>query len=238
MNVVFGRHTVAEALKAGTRITKILIAHGVRNASVLDEIRRLAASAGIPVAGENRRRMDDIAGSDSHQGVVAYVPDFEYVSRDRAAEQNRLVLLDGISDPVNLGSILRSAEALGWGGVMIPSRRSADVTAAVRKTAAGAAERVPVARVGSVAEAVSWLKERGFWIVGLDPAGDQNYDEFSFPDQTCLVVGSEGRGLSRLVRERCDVLLRIPMQGALASFNAAVAAAVVMAEESRRRRLL
>jgi 23S rRNA (guanosine2251-2'-O)-methyltransferase len=167
------------------------------------------------------------------------VAEFSYLERSALVGDGpcRLVLLDRITDPANLGSILRSADGFGWTGVLLPTRRSVGVTPAVRKVAAGAAERIPVARVGSTAETVSWLKDRDVWVVGLHPEADESYEGLSFSERLCLVVGAEGRGLSRLVRERSDALVRIPMEGSLASINAGVAAAIVMATEASRRRL-
>lgn len=238
MNVVFGRHPVAEALKAGAPISRIIVAAGMKPSLLIDEIRDLALSSGIPVVEKNRRHLDELTGNGTHQGIVAVVPEFSYVERSAIVGDGpcRLVLLDGITDHANLGSIFRSADAFGWTGLMLPSRRSAGVTPAVRKVAAGAAERIPVARIGSAAEAVSWLKDREVWVVSLHPEADESYEGFSFPERVCLVVGAEGRGLSRLVRERSDALIRIPMEGSLASINAGVAAAIVMAREASKRR--
>ena len=146
----------------------------------------------------------------------------------------RLVLVEGITDPANLGSILRSADAFGWEGVLVPEHRSVGITPAVRKVSAGATERVPVVRTGSPAAAIRLLQERhAFGVVGLDPAAPVDYHEAGYPERTCLVVGAEGPGLSRLVKQRCDLTVRIPMRGALASINAAVAAAIVMSEAGR-----
>jgi 23S rRNA (guanosine2251-2'-O)-methyltransferase len=146
----------------------------------------------------------------------------------------RLVLVEGITDPANLGSILRSADAFGWEGVLVPEHRSVGITPAVRKVSAGATERVPVVRTGSAAATISLLQERhAFGAIGLDPAAAVDYHEADYPERTCLVVGAEGPGLSRLVKQRCDLTVRIPMRGALASVNAAVAAAIVMAEAAR-----
>jgi 23S rRNA (guanosine2251-2'-O)-methyltransferase len=143
-------------------------------------------------------------------------------------------MVEGVTDPGNLGSVLRSADAFGWHGVLVPEHRAVGVTPAVRKVAAGAAERVPVARIGSPAATVRLLQERhGFTVYGLEPTGRIDYHQAGYPEPICLVVGAEGAGLSRLVRERCDQLVRIPMHGALGSINAAVAAAIVMAEPAR-----
>jgi len=144
------------------------------------------------------------------------------------------VLVEGITDPANLGSILRSADAFGWEGVLVPEHRSVGITPTVRKVSAGATDRVPVVRTSSPAATIRLLQERhDFGVVGLDPAGPVDYHEADYPARTCLVIGAEGPGLSRLVKERCDLIVRVPMRGALASVNAAVAAAIVMAEAGR-----
>lgn len=236
--MIFGRQTVADALRAGVNIEKIILATGLKPAPILDEIRGLAAKEFVVVEEIDRDQLDRLTARAAHQGVIARVPEFEYADRNSLAagdEPCRLILLDGVTDPANVGSVLRSAEAFGWTGLLIPKRRSAGVTPAVRKVAAGAAERIPVSRVGSAAETVAWLKKEGVWVCGLEPKGAVDYIDYSYPQKICLVVGAEGRGLSRLVSERCDALLRIPMQGSIASINAAVAAAIVMANESHRR---
>ncbi len=226
---------MVEALKSGAPIKKILLAKGMQPAPITREIGRLAASASIPIAVEDRRRLSAIAGRDEHQGVVAIVAPFDYADFDDLAgvESARLVLLDGVTDPQNLGSILRSAEAFGWNGVIVPKRRAVGVTSTVRKVAAGAAERVPVAQVNSAADTVLRLVQNGVFVAGLDPDGDIDYRELEVSDGgLCLVLGAEGKGLSRLVRERCDVTVSIPMHGSQASINVAVAGAIFMSRFS------
>jgi 23S rRNA (guanosine2251-2'-O)-methyltransferase len=171
-----------------------------------------------------------MAPGTAHQGVVAVAGPFAYAAAGPllAAPAPRLVLLDGVTDPANLGSILRSAEAFGFTGILVPKHRSVGVTPAVRKVAAGAADRVPLALVASPAETALRLRAHEIPVVGLDPAAKASYRSLEPGDPICLVVGAEGKGLSRLVRERCDETVRIDMHGKLASLNAAVAAAVVM----------
>lgn len=226
-----------EALRAGVPIKRITLARDMKALPVLREIEELATASAVPIGLETRQRLHAISGTRSHQGVVALVQPFAYQTPERLLRRDgtpRLVLLDGVTDPGNLGSLLRSAEAFGWNGMLIPRHRAVGVTPAVRKVASGAAERVPVARVGSAAETVRWLRREGIRVVGLDPSGPQPYRELVCGDREaiCLVVGAEGRGLSRLVRERCDAVVRIPMHGSLASLNVAVTAAIVMAELS------
>lgn len=230
-DVIFGRHPVAEALKSGAPIKKILLARGMQPAPITQEIGRLAASASIPIVVDDRRRLSAIAGREEHQGVVAIVASFGYADFDGLAgtQTARLILLDGITDPQNLGSILRSAEAFGWTGVIVPKRRAVGVNSTVRKIAAGAAERVPVAQVTSAADTVLRLSRRDVFVAGLDPAGDIDYRKLEVgAGGLCLVLGAEGKGLSRLVRERCDVTVRIPMAGSQASINVGVAGAIFM----------
>ena len=230
-DVVVGRHPVVEALKSGAPIKKIFLAKGMQPAAIIDEVGRLAEAASIPIILEDRHRLSEIAGRDEHQGVVAIVEPFEYADFEglAAVKSARFVLLDGITDPQNLGSILRSVEAFGWTGVVVPRRRSVGVNSTVRKVAAGAAERVPVAQVNSPADAIRRLTQSGVFVAGLDPDGDRDYRNLDVgSDRLCLVLGAEGKGLSRLVRERCDVTVSIPMSGSQASINVAVAGAIFM----------
>lgn len=230
-DVVAGRHAVAEALRAGVRLDRILIAPGSKPAPILDEIQHLARTSRVPVEIADRVRLSALAGSAVHQGVVAVARPFDYASPEAVigVPEPRLVLIDGVTDPANLGSILRSADAFGFTGLLVPKHRSGSMTPAVRKVAAGAADRIPVALVASPADAVLRVQSHGIPVIGLDPAGASSYRSLEPGGTVCLVVGAEGKGLSRLVRERCDDTVHIPMQGHLASINAAVATAVVMA---------
>lgn len=235
--VVYGRHPVAEALRAGVGIRRIVIATGVRPAPVLDEIRDLAAGAGIDLSEAAREELDSLAGVTSHQGVVAEAQSFRYVAFDELVQRygSRLILCDSITDPQNLGAILRTVEAFGFTGVMLPRRRSAAVTPAVRRVAAGAAERIPVAKVGSAASTVTRLRRAGITTIGLAVEAETSYDEAEYPEAgLCVVLGAEGRGLAPLTAERCDLLVSIPMKHGASSLNVAAAAAVVAAEVSRR----
>jgi len=235
-DLIVGRHPVAEALRAGVVLRHLYLAEGMRPSPVLDEIVEAAGRARLPVEFESRGALNRRAPGVNHQGVVAEVDAFRYATMAGllAKPVHRLVLVEGITDPANLGSILRSADAFGWEGVLVPEHRSVGITPTVRKVSAGATDRVPVVRTSSPAATIRLLQERhDFGVVGLDPAGPVDYHEADYPARTCLVIGAEGPGLSRLVKERCDLIVRIPMRGALASVNAAVAAAVVMAEAGR-----
>ncbi len=226
-DLIVGRHPVAEALRAGVVLRHLYLAEGMRPSPVLDEIVEAAGRARLPVEFESRGALNRRAPGVNHQGVVAEVDAFRYATMAGllAKPVHRLVLVEGITDPANLGSILRSADAFGWEGVLVPE---------VRKVSAGATDRVPVVRTSSPAATIRLLQERhDFGVVGLDPAGPVDYHEADYPARTCLVIGAEGPGLSRLVKERCDLIVRVPMRGALASVNAAVAAAIVMAEAGR-----
>jgi len=235
-DLIVGRHPVAEALRAGVVLRHLYLAEGMRPSPVLDEIVEAAGRARLPVEFESRGALNRRAPGVNHQGVVAEVDAFRYATMAGllAKPVHRLVLVEGITDPANLGSILRSADAFGWEGVLVPEHRSVGITPTVRKVSAGATDRVPVVRTSSPAATIRLLQERhDFGVVGLDPAGPVDYHEADYPARTCLVIGAEGPGLSRLVKERCDLIVRVPMRGALASVNAAVAAAIVMAEAGR-----
>lgn len=239
LDVLTGRRPIVELLKAGRPIERILIAQSARSAPVLAEIRRLAGASSIPVQSVPAAQIDKLADGANHQGVAAVTGRYRYSQlRDLlSGDAPTLVFLDGVMDPHNLGSILRSADGAGFDGIVIPTHRSAAVTQAVRRVSAGAAEVVPVARVGNLGGAMEEARKEGLWIVGLD--GDAEDDVWSsdlLEPPVGLVLGSEDRGMSRVVREKCDALVRIPSGGRLRSLNVAVAGAVAMFEVSRRRR--
>jgi len=232
-----GRRPVIEALRSGRDVSEIRIA---QTATGVDDIRRLASRKGVKVRSVPREEIDKIAKSRAPQGVVAIVSGFAYVSVDEmvdnATEPALVVALDGITDPGNLGAVARSAEAAGAHGLIIPERRAASVGPTADKASAGALEHLPVARVVNLQRALHDLGEHGVWIVALDAgAEDTIYDLTVAADPLCLVVGGEGSGVSRLVRERADYRVRIPMSGRVASLNAAAAAAVALFEIRRRR---
>jgi 23S rRNA (guanosine2251-2'-O)-methyltransferase len=239
--LVYGKNPVLEALRAGREVKRLVVLDSGRDEPRLTEILTLARGRGIEVETAGRQRLDDIAHSDSHQGVIAYIGRRRYWElADLLAELEPdpgpvLLVLDGIQDPQNLGSICRTAEAAGVAGVLIPRHRSAEVTPAVAKASAGAVEHLRIATVGSLAQVIDRLKQEGYWTVGLAGEADAHYTGARYDGKLALVVGSEGEGLHRLVRERCDQLVRLPMLGRVSSLNAAVAASIVLYEALRQR---
>jgi len=236
--VLAGRRPVLELLRTGRGAERILIAQGLDPSHVLGDIRRLASAASVPVRTVPRSEVDRIAGGVNHQGVVAVTGRYRYVPIDRllSGPSPRLVFLDGLTDPHNLGSILRSADGAGFSGVVIPARRSVGVTAAVRRVSAGAAEVVSVARVNSIRAALAEARTKGVWIVGLSEKADEDVWSSSLLEPPVgLVLGAEDRGLSKPVADSCDALVKVPLAGKISSLNVAVAAAVAMFEVARRR---
>ncbi|MDR1464526.1 MAG: 23S rRNA (guanosine(2251)-2'-O)-methyltransferase RlmB [Oscillospiraceae bacterium] len=237
---IVGRNAVAEALKSGRPIDAILVARGERSGSI-GPILAAARERGAVIKEVDRRKLDFLCGHASHQGVAARAAARAYAELEdlfAAAETSGrppfFVLLDEIEDPHNLGAILRTADAAGAHGLVIPKRRSAPLSAAVCKAAAGAAEYIPVARVPNLCAAMEEMKRRGIWIFGADRSGTP-YAGQDLRGPVALVIGSEGKGLGRLVRERCDGLLALPMQGKISSLNASVAAGILMYEVLRTR---
>ena len=230
-----------EALRAGRPINKILIAEG-SDSGPLREIFSMARNAGIPVQRVDRQRLNKYVPETARQGEVALAAAREYVEVEDIlqavppGEDPLLMLLDEIHDPHNLGAILRTAEAAGIHGVIIPRRRSVPLTQAVAKSSAGAVEYVPVARVTNLPATMEDLKKRGLWIAGADAGGKELYWDAPLDGPLALVVGGEGKGLGRLVKERCDILVRFPMHGRVNSLNASVAAALFAYEVLRQRR--
>ncbi len=235
--IIVGRHPVLEALKAERPLNKLLVAESAEGGS-LTEILGKAKALGIVIQTVPRSHLNML--SQGHQGVVAYVAAHEYVGLEEIMARSTgqpplVVLLDGVTDPNNLGAVLRTAEAAGAQGVVIPKRRAVQLTDVVAKTAAGALEYVPVARVSNLIQAMEQLKQAGYWIAGTDVEGTQVYTQVDYKGPTAVVIGSEGQGLSRLIKENCDYLVRIPMLGQLQSLNASVAAGVLLYEAVRQR---
>ena len=242
--VLSGRHSVLEALRSKVPATALFIATRIEMDERVKEAIKIAAARGVPVTELTRPEIDRMTGFDSvHQGIALQVPPYKYqhpmelldliLSR---GQKPLLVALDGITDPRNLGAIIRSVAAFGGQGVILPQRRSTGVTASAWKTSAGAAARIPVALAANLNATLKDLKKRGCFIVGLDGGGDMSLPEFSLgTEPLVLVVGSEGKGLSRLVTENCDAVVSIPITGDTESLNAGIAASVTLYEVSKRR---
>jgi 23S rRNA (guanosine2251-2'-O)-methyltransferase len=235
MAVLSGIHPVTEALRAGRPLDRVLVAQGAGGPR-LQVIVDLARQAEVPVRFEPRAALDRVAGTPAHQGVVALGAAKKFTDLDAVPAAGILVVLDGIEDPHNLGAIIRTAHAAGAAGIVIPERRAAGVTDVVAKAAAGALEHLPVIRVTNINRTLEELKERGYWIYGLDERGAEDYDRVQFSTPTALVLGAEGKGLHEQVRKHCDVLVRIPMAGKISSLNVSVAAGIVLFEWKRRYR--
>lgn len=242
--MIVGRNPVLEALRAGRRVHRLILASGARGRSV-EQLVQLAKEQNVKIQYLPKQAVDDLVPGSNHQGVVAEVAPFEYVDLfellgqiEARGEDPFLVILDEIEDPHNLGAIIRSVDAAGAHGVIIPERRSAGVTATVAKTSAGAIEYVPVCQVKNLSRAMEELKKHGIWIAGADMSGEQLHTQASLTGPLALVIGSEGRGLRRLVREKCDFLVKLPMYGKVNSLNASVAAGILLYEVVRQRRQL
>ena len=247
--LVAGRNAVIEALRAGIPALSLHLATGLERDERVTEIRHLAEEIELPVKEVSRSQLDRLAGGGPqaglvHQGVVLQVPPYPYLHPDdllrRALESHEpalILALDGVSDPHNLGAIARSAAAFGAHGLLLPQRRAAGVTAAAWKTSAGVLAHLPVARASNLVQALRVAADAGLMIAGLDGAGELDLDDLELATgPLVLVVGAEGRGMSRLVGETCDVRVRIPLAGTVESLNASVAAGVALAEVARRRR--
>ena len=235
--ILAGRQPVLEALRAGSPITKITFAANMASSKTLSEIRKRAEAASVPLRVVPKKEVDRAAGGIHHQGVVAITGRFRYASLDRLLEAPSpfVLFLDGVTDPHNLGSLLRSADGAGFTGIVLPARRSVMVTGTVRRVSAGASEVVPVARVTNLGRGLDDARAAGLWLVGLEADGEIDlWTSNMIEPPLGLVLGAEGSGLSRIVRERCDEVVRIPLRGRLDSMNVAVAGAVVMFEAARR----
>lgn len=243
-NILFGRNPVMEALKSGREIEKLLMQKGGEGSA--KKIEALAREKKIPIQFVDKTALDRVAagmpGGSTHQGVAAYVSPYRYHEVEdllnRAADRGVdpfLILLDGIEDPHNLGAIMRTADGAGAHGVVIPKRRAVGLTDTVGKASAGAVEYVPVAKVSNLAQTIDLLKGKGVWIGACDMNGSTYYER-DLTGPIAIVIGGEGSGVSRLVREKCDFILSIPMEGKISSLNASNAAAILMYEINRQRR--
>ena len=239
--IIEGRNAVTEALRAGTAIDKIYLLKGEGD-SALGHIASAARERGIVVSHADRRKLDAMSRTHAHQGVIAVAAVREYASVEdilaaakAKGEAPLVVICDELTDPHNLGAVIRTAECAGAHGVVIPKRRSAGLTAVVAKTSAGAVSHLPVARVANLSACLKELKRQGVWVFGADAAGDRVLYDADLKGPAAIVIGSEGSGMGRLVAETCDFLVRIPMKGKLNSLNASAAAAILLYEAVRQR---
>ena len=235
--VLAGRQPVVELLRARRPAERILIAAGMASSGILTEIRKRAEEAAVPVKVVPRTEVDRVAEGENHQGVVAVTGRYRYSALESLLVPDACVLfLDGVTDPHNLGSLIRTVECCGFNGVVVPAHRSAGVTSTVRRVSAGAAEVIDVARVTNLGRALDQAKEAGLWIVGLAAdAADDIWSSDLLESPIGIVLGAEGRGISKTVRERCDGTVRIPQGGRIGSLNVAVAGAIAMFEIVRRK---
>ncbi|MCM3444027.1 23S rRNA (guanosine(2251)-2'-O)-methyltransferase RlmB [Metabacillus halosaccharovorans] len=237
---IIGRNPVIEVLKSSRDINKIWVAENSLKGQA-QQITKLAKERGITINFVPKKKIDQMVEG-NHQGVIAQVAAYEYVHVDdilNVAEQRGelpfLLLLDEIEDPHNLGSIMRTADAVGAHGIVIPKRRAVGLTATVAKSSTGAIEHIPVARVTNMARTIDELKEKGVWIVGTDAKGADDYRNLDGKMSLALIIGSEGKGIGRLIKEKCDFLIKMPMVGHVTSLNASVAASLLMYEVYRKR---
>ena len=240
VDTVAGRNAVVEALRAGIPAKELVVAVGVDVDERLNESIRLSQKMGIGIREVERRQIENMTGIANHQGVALIVKPFQYSSQKeifaRAKEPALFIAVDGVTDPRNIGAIARSAAAFSADGLLIPERRNASLTAAAWKTSAGAAARLPIAQITNLARSIDDAKAFGCFIVGLDGDADTTVDSMEIADQPLyVIVGSEGKGLSRLVREKCDLLISIPMSSAVESLNASVAMSIALYAIDRKR---
>lgn len=236
-----GRNAVLELLETGKDINKIFIAKGEKHGSI-NKIISIAKERRVVTVEVDRAKLNQMAMSDNHQGVIAIVPPFDYCEVEDilslAKQRNEkpfILILDGIEDPHNLGSIIRTAETAGVHGIIIPKRRAATVNSTVYKVSAGAVEHMNIARVNNLNETIKYLKENDIWVCGTDMDAKNYYYNEKFDGPIAIVIGSEGFGMSRLVKDNCDFLVKIPMKGKITSLNASVSAGIVMYEVVKQR---
>ncbi len=240
-DILLGRNAVREALKSGRSINRILIADSAHGGS-MPEILTLAKERRIIIQNVTNEKLEQICAGQRHQGIAAYAAPVDYVELDdilkiakERGEDPFLILLDELEDPHNLGAILRTADAVGAHGVLIPKHRSCPLSSVVAKTSAGALEYVPVARIGNVVQTLEELKKQGLWVAGADMDGEQTYYEANLTGPLVLVIGNEGFGISRLTKITCDFMVKIPMRGKVNSLNASNAAAILAYEVLKQR---
>ncbi len=241
---IWGRNPITETLQAGRRVKRILLAEGLRETPAIENIVREAERQNIPVETVARNRLDQLSHGAVHQGCIAQVEERKYVDIDdildyamQRKEAPFLLILDAIQDVNNLGSLLRTAEAAGVHGVIIPEHRAAEINATVVKTSAGATEHMLIAQETNITRSIDILKRQNIWVVGLAGEAQTLYTKANLTGALALVVGNEGKGLGRLVREHCDVLIKLPMYGHVNSLNAAVAGSIALYEALRQREI-
>lgn len=239
--IIVGKNPVLEALRSGREINKIWISEGAKKSGI-KELLDLARERGVFVQFVPKKKIDQLSPEANHQGIAASIAAYKYADLDDlfdvAKARNEdpfFIILDELEDPHNLGSIIRTADAIGVHGIIIPKRRSVGLTATVAKASTGAIEHVPVCRVNNLAQTVDELKERGLWIAGTDAQGSIDYRKMDAALPLAIIIGSEGKGMSRLLKEKCDFLYYLPMVGHVNSLNASVAAALLMYEVYRKR---
>lgn len=238
---VEGRNAVLELLESGRDINKILVANGEKHGSI-HKILAIAKERKIIVTEMERSKLNQISQIQNNQGIIAIVPPYDYCEVEDILEEAKrknempfILILDGIEDPHNLGSIIRTAETAGVHGIIIPKRRAASVNSTVSKVSAGAVEYMKIARVNNINETIRYLKEQGVWICGTDMDTNTIYTKQDYKMPIAIVIGSEGFGMSRLVKENCDFLVKIPMKGKITSLNASVSAGIIMYEVVKNR---
>lgn len=238
--MIIGKNPVLEALQSGRPINKIIISDQL-NKNTERELHQMAKKANTIIQKVPKKRIDQLSKG-RHQGIIAYVTAYDYATIEEIVENARrkeqlpfIIILDEIEDPHNLGAILRTADATGVHGVIIPKRRAVGLTETVAKTSAGAIEHIPVARVTNIAKTIDELKEQNIWVVGTDEEGSKDYRTLDGDTAIALVIGNEGKGISRLVKEKCDWTIHLPMEGSIPSLNASVAAGILMYEIYRER---
>lgn len=242
MRTVFGKNPVMEALRSDKKIDKIYCLERKNKSTADQDLIDLATEKSVKVIEVSKNKLDSLASDGNHQGIVAIVEDYIYSTLEdvleKAHKRNKtpfLVILDGITDVHNFGAIIRSCECAGVDGIIIPERRSAQINDTVAKTSAGALEYMPIIRVVNINTTIEGLKSKGFWIYGADMNGDKAYYNEKYDGSVALVIGGEGKGISRLTREKCDTIVEIPMYGRINSLNASCAATILIYEVIRQR---
>lgn len=240
-DIVYGRHPAVAALEGERAVNKVWVLRDLQNQALVSNVRQLAKAKGAAVQMVERPKLDALTSGANHQGIVVSIAQADYVELDeliaraRASQHPSLLMLDGVEDPQNLGALIRTAEGAAFAGVIIPNRRAVGITPVVAKVSAGAVDRVPVARTGNLSQAADTLKKNGFWLVGADASGETLPYDVDLTQPIVVVIGAEGRGLSRLLATHCDHLVKLPLAGELESLNAGAAGAVLMYEAVRQR---